>query len=280
VYSVGSALPVRLLHISDLHAGSVEETAVEQSLEPLVERVRPELIVASGDLAHRGRRREHERAAAFLRGLGRPLLVIPGNHDIPYVFPARFTRPWAEFERQWETVQPVFRADDLVVVGLNSVRPWRHQSGGIRSGQIARAKELLAEAPEGALRVVVLHHHLIGAPWRSRKKPVARRSEVLAGLVDAGAELILAGHIHQAAVSERHEFEVERNGIRGVTVSVAPGLGQPRPNRRGEARGLHVYEASEDSLLVQTYVWRDEDWGLTAVRRFPRGRSPLSSEPG
>ena len=280
MYSVGSALPVRLLHISDLHAGSVEETAVEQSLEPLVERVRPELIVASGDLAHRGRRREHERAAAFLRGLGRPLLVIPGNHDIPYVFPARFTRPWAEFERQWETVQPVFRADDLVVVGLNSVRPWRHQSGGIRSGQIARAKELLAEAPEGALRVVVLHHHLIGAPWRSRKKPVARRSEVLAGLVDAGAELILAGHIHQAAVSERHEFEVERNGIRGVTVSVAPGLGQPRPNRRGEARGLHVYEASEDSLLVQTYVWRDEDWGLTAVRRFPRGRSPLSSEPG
>ena len=280
MYSVGSALPVRLLHISDLHAGSVEETAVEQGLEPLVERVRPELIVASGDLAHRGRRREHERAAAFLRGLGRPLLVIPGNHDIPYAFPARFTRPWAEFERQWETVQPVFRAEDLVVVGLNSVRPWRHQSGGIRSGQIARAKELLAEAPEGALRVVVLHHHLIGAPWRSRKKPVARRSEVLAGLVDAGAELILAGHIHQAAVSERHEFEVERNGIRGVTVSVAPGLGQPRPNRRGEARGLHVYEASEDSLLVQTYVWRDEDWGLTAVRRFPRGRSPLSSEPG
>ena len=279
MYSVGSALPVRLLHISDLHAGSVEETAVERSLEPLVERVRPELVVASGDLAHRGRRREHERAAAFLRGLGRPLLVIPGNHDIPYTFPARFTRPWAEFERQWETVEPVFRADDLVVVGLNSVRPWRHQSGGIRSGQIARAKELLADAPHGALRVVALHHHLIGAPWRSRKKPVARRSEVLAGLVDAGAELILAGHIHQAAVSERHEFEVEHNGLRGVTVSVAPGLGQPRPNRRGEARGLHVYEANADSLLVQTYVWRDDDWGLTATRRFPRGREPLRTEP-
>ena len=275
MYSVGSALPVRLLHISDLHAGSVEATAIEQSLKPLVERVQPELIVVTGDLTHRGRRREHERAAAFLRGLGRPLLVIPGNHDIPYTFPARFTRPWAEFERQWETVEPVFRSDELIVVGLNSVRPWRHQSGGIRRPQIARAAELLAEAPEGALRVVALHHHLIGAPWRSRKKPVARRSEVLAGLVDAGAELILAGHIHQAAVSERHEFEVERNGLRGVTVSIAPGLGQPRPNRRGEARGLHVYEASADALLVQTYVWREDDWGLTARRRFPRGREPL-----
>ena len=260
-----------------MHAGSVEETPVESGLAALIERVGPELIVVTGDLAHRGRRREHESAAAFLRALGRPLLVTPGNHDIPYTFPARFTRPWAEFERQWETVEPVHRSESLLVVGLNSVRPWRHQSGGIRSAQIARAGELLAQAPDGALRVVALHHHLIGAPWRSRKRPVARRSEVLAGLVDAGAELILAGHIHQAAVSERHEFEAEHDGLRGVTVSVAPGLGQPRPKRRGEARGLHVYEAHEDELLVETYVWRGDDWGLTATRRFPRGRAPLRS---
>ena len=257
----------------------MEETAVEASLAPLIERVSPELIAVTGDLTHRGRRSEHERAAAFLRGLGRPLLAIPGNHDIPYTFPARFTRPWAEFERQWETVEPVFRSDGLVVVGLNSVRPWRHQSGGIRSSQIARTAERLADAPAGALKVVCLHHHLIGAPWRSRKRPVSRRSEVLAGLVDAGAELILAGHIHQAAVSERHEFEVDRGGVPGVTVSIAPGLGQPRPSRRGEARGLHLYEATAESLLVQTYTWRENDWGLTAVRTFPRGREPLSTEP-
>ncbi len=108
-----------------------------------------------------------------------------------------------------------------------------------------RARELLAEAPEGALRVVALHHHLIGAPWRSRKKPVSRRSHVLAALVDSGAELILAGHIHQGAVSERHEFEVISGDVRGVVVSIAPGLGQPRPQRRGEARGLHVYECDD-----------------------------------
>jgi 3',5'-cyclic AMP phosphodiesterase CpdA len=173
----------------------------------------------------------------------------------------------------------VHSSETFFALGLNSVRPWRHQSGGVREGQLQHAARLLGEAPAAALRVVVLHHHLIGAPWRSRKKPVARRSHVLAALVDAGAELILAGHIHQAAVSERHEFEVETNGLRGVTVSIAPGLGQPRPNRRGEARGLHVYEASNDALAVQTYVWREDDWGLTATRRFPRGRRPLAIEP-
>lgn len=272
-------MPTRFLHISDLHTGTREDAAIERALATLIERIEPELIVASGDLTHRGRREQHERAAAFLKRLGRPLLVVPGNHDIPLLPPARFTRTFDEFARQWQTTEPVYRSTDLFIVGLNSVRPWRHQSGGIRESQLRRTAKLLAEAPAGALRVVALHHHLLGAPWRSRKKPVAKRSYVLARLVDAGAELILAGHIHQGAVSERREFEISSGGELGVTVSTAPGLGQPRPNRRGEARGLHVYEIFDSSLRIDTYVWRDGEWGLTGVRRFPRGREPLAVEP-
>jgi 3',5'-cyclic AMP phosphodiesterase CpdA len=272
-------VPTRILHLSDLHTGTREDPAVERAVAALVDRTEPELIVASGDLTHRGRAEQHERAARFLRGLGIELVVIPGNHDIPYTFPARFTRTFAEFERHWRTTEPVYRSDRLHVVGLNSVRPWRHQSGGLRQGQLDRAARLLAEAQDGALRVAVLHHHLIGAPWRTRKKPVARRNHVLGSLVDAGAELILAGHIHQAAVSERREFEVTTGGERGVTVAVAPGLGQPRPHRRGEARGLHVCESTERSLRVETYVWQVDDWVLTAEREFPRGRLPLATAP-
>jgi 3',5'-cyclic AMP phosphodiesterase CpdA len=272
-----SALPIRLLHISDLHVGTAEAPKVERSLAALIERAAPELVVASGDLTHRGRPEQHAAAAAFLRALGPPVLAIPGNHDIPYTFPARFTRTFAEFERHWQTTEPVHTSPTLYVVGLNSVRPWRHQSGGIREEQLRRTSELFAQAPAGALRVAVLHHHLIGAPWRSRKKPVSRRSHVLASLVDAGAELILAGHIHQGAVSERHEFEVIRGDVRGAVVSIAPGLGQPRPQRRGEARGLHVYEFDDAHLRVHTYTWRADEWALTAERVFPRGREPLAT---
>jgi 3',5'-cyclic AMP phosphodiesterase CpdA len=204
---------------------------------------------------------------------------VPGNHDIPYTPIARFTRTYEQFERRWETTEPTYRSERLHVVGLNSVRPWLQQSGRIRAGQLRDAARRLGEAAPGALRVVVLHHHLLGAPWRSRKKPVRDRSGVLAGLVDAGAELILAGHIHQAAVSERHEFEVVSGAIRGAVVAIAPGLGQPRPKRRGEARGLLVYESEDDALSAQTYIWRGDDWGLTAIRRFPRGREPLAAQP-
>jgi 3',5'-cyclic AMP phosphodiesterase CpdA len=264
-------VPATILHVSDLHVGARESPDVEAALASLVGRVRPELIVVSGDLAHRGLRDQHERAAALLRGFEVPVVAVPGNHDIPYTLPARFTRPWAEFERLWDTTRPVYVSDAVCLVGINSVRPWRHQSGGIRGDQLRWAAAQLAAAPPQALRMVSLHHQLTGAPWRTRKRPVARRDHVLGALVDAGAELIVSGHIHQGAVAERHEFEVWADGRRGAVVATAPGLGQPRPHRRGEARGLFVYEADERSITTHTYIWRGGDWGLTATRRFPRG---------
>ncbi|HET8751674.1 MAG TPA: metallophosphoesterase, partial [Gaiellaceae bacterium] len=217
----------RLLHVSDLHVGTHEEREVERALAQLVERLEPQIVVASGDLAHRGRRQQLERAAELLRSLGPPVVAVPGNHDLPYT-PARLVRPWAEFEQVWETTEPTLAAPGLHVVGLNSARPFRHQGGALSRAQLDRAAEQLAGAEEGALRVAVLHHHVIGAPWRAaRKRPVSRRNRVLRALVEAGADLILAGHIHQAAVSERHEFEVVGDEARAAVVAIAPGLGQP-----------------------------------------------------
>jgi 3',5'-cyclic AMP phosphodiesterase CpdA len=196
------------------------------------------------------------------------VLAVPGNHDLPYTVPARFISSWREFERVWETTEPTYSSPTLHVVGLNSARPYRQQSGSIGDDQLRGAKARLADAPAGAYRVVAFHHHMLGAPWRAaRKRPLARRNHVLRELVSAGADLIVAGHIHQAAVSERHEFEVTDDD-RTVVVSIAPGLGQPRPRRLGEARGLLVYDVDGGLLTVETHVWRGDDWSLTATRTF------------
>jgi 3',5'-cyclic AMP phosphodiesterase CpdA len=259
----------RILHVSDLHIGTREDPQVEQALARLAAQVQPEVVVASGDLTNRGRRSEHERAHELLRSLGAPVVAVPGNHDLPYTFPARFVSPWREFERMWKTTEPTYASPALHVVGLNSARPYRHQSGGIRDAQLREAAHRLGEAAASAYRVVVLHHHMIGAPWRTaRKRPVARRNHVLRELVSAGADLIVAGHIHQAAVSERHEFEVVTGDVPSVVVSIAPGLGQPRPRRVGEARGLHVYDVEGRTLTVQTHIWLGDDWVPTAKRVF------------
>lgn len=265
-------MSVHILHVSDLHTGTPEDPEVGAALARLVAQTGPELIVASGDLTNRGRRDEHEQAHSFLVSLGPPVLAVPGNHDLPYTVPARFTSPWAEFERVWGTVEPTYASAGLHVVGLNSTRPNRHQGGALDQSQLRDAAERLASAAPGAYRVVVLHHHLLGAPWGvARKKPLVRRGEVLRALVSAGADLILGGHTHQVAVNERREFDAVEDDLRSIVLSTAPGLGRPRPGRLREARGLHVYEVDETTLRVSTHIWRDGDWALSAQRVFPRG---------
>lgn len=263
-------MATRILHVSDLHVGAHDERDVEASLARLVERLEPQLVVASGDLSHRGRLAQLEHAAKFLRSLGPPVLAVPGNHDLPYT-PARFIRPWAAFERVWETTEPVASLPGLHVVGINSARPFHHQSGGLGGRRLERAVERLGEAEPGALRVAVLHHHLVSAPWRAaNKRPLARRKDVLHALAAAGADLILGGHIHQTTVSERHDFEAVGDGTQTTVLVTAPGFGQPRPRRLGEARGLHVYEADSEVIVIRTYGWSGGDWRPAAERRFPR----------
>jgi 3',5'-cyclic AMP phosphodiesterase CpdA len=261
----------RALHVSDLHAGRRETPGLEAALAALAAEVEPELVVATGDLAHRGRPAELEAARSLLEAAGRPVLAVPGNHDIPYVPVARATRPWRPFEEVFATTAPVYASERLTVCGLNSVRPWRHQGGRLSPAALAAAARALAEAPPGALRVVALHHHLTGSPWRAaRKLPLRRRDEALAALAAAGADLVLGGHIHQASVAHRHEFDARAADVPGVVLATAPGLGRPRPRRPGEAQGALVVEWDDELLTLHTYLLDGGRFRHAARRAFPR----------
>ena len=108
-------MAARILHVSDLHTGTREDPEVEAAVRSLLGRVEAELIVASGDLTHRGLRKQHERAHRFLTSFGLPVLTVPGNHDMPYTFPARFTRTYEEFTRLWGEVEQTYSSPSLHV---------------------------------------------------------------------------------------------------------------------------------------------------------------------
>jgi 3',5'-cyclic AMP phosphodiesterase CpdA len=262
----------RILHVSDLHIGRREAPEPVSALRELADALRPGLVVATGDLAHRGRRAELERAAELLRSLGPPVLAVPGNHDLPYSVPARFTRTYAAWCDVFGTTEPVHASGDLVVVGTSSARPWRQQGGALARGALGRVATHLRDAPRGSLRVVALHHHLAAPPWiAARKRPVRHRDLVLQSLAAAGAELVVGGHVHQAGVSERREFEaLEDRGARALVLATAPGLGRPRPRRRGEARGVNGYEWDAETLTVTTYSWDGGSFSVTGRRSFAR----------
>ena len=74
----------KLAHVSDLHIGrSVESDARAVRLCQALIEARVDHVVVTGDVTHKGRRRElarFEETFAPLREAGR-LTVIPGNHD-------------------------------------------------------------------------------------------------------------------------------------------------------------------------------------------------------
>ena len=266
-------MAARILHLSDLHLGHRDSFEPLDALPELIARFEPELLLTTGDLSHRGRPEQLARARELLEAVGLPLFAVPGNHDVPYTIPARFTRTFEPWRSVFGDTEPTHSSPGLVVVGLCSVRPWRQQGGWLEDTQIAHAVETLRAAPPEALKVVALHHHLAAPPWRAkRKRPLGRRDHVLQAFAEAGAELVVSGHVHQAGIAERREFEaLEDSGIGSLVLATVAGLGRPRPHRRGEARGVNLYVADERSLTVTTFTWAGGAFAEVAQRRFPRG---------
>ncbi len=80
--------------------GETSGPELRADLELVVERTRPDFIVASGDLADYGQREELEAYRDAITGLGVPVASVPGNHDYLSVLSRaaidEFFAAWAE----------------------------------------------------------------------------------------------------------------------------------------------------------------------------------------
>src|ERR1700736_241441 len=88
-----------IVHLSDIHFGRTDHATIA----PLIEAVtgmRPDLVAVSGDLTQRARTVEFRDARAFLDTLPKPLIVVPGNHDVPlHNLYARFVQKLEKYQR-------------------------------------------------------------------------------------------------------------------------------------------------------------------------------------
>ena len=257
------------MHVSDLHVGAGPNLDTESlsGLREIVSEHRPQVLVASGDLTHRNRPEQHEHAASLLRSLDVPIVAVPGNHDIPAFPPRRFTRTFEAFSDVWNEVEPAHHSDGLSVVGLSSVRPWLYQEGLVTQQQLERLAQEFDDRPDTA-RVVVTHHHLASAPWRTAKRPLLRRPKLLDALSELQVDLVLAGHVHQSSAVAAAEFYVGLDT--SVVASTTAGLGRPRPGRHAEVRGCQLWKIDATQLHCTTFSWAGEQLRRVSERVFPR----------
>jgi 3',5'-cyclic AMP phosphodiesterase CpdA len=188
-----------IAHISDLHFGT-EDAGAAESLDRDLKAIVPSLLVVSGDLTQRGRRRQFEAAHEYLRRLPTPQLVIPGNHDIPlFDVVRRFASPLTRYCRHIsEELNPCYRDDQLVVLGLNTARSLTWKNGRISLDQIRLAKETFEPVGSSRFKILVTHHPFIPPPGQPEGaiQLVGRAKAALKILDDTGVDMLLAGHLH------------------------------------------------------------------------------------
>ena len=97
-------MTTRMFHISDVHFG-VENRSALAIVEQAVREERPDALICTGDLTQRAKHSEYAAAAQWFGGLGVPVVLEPGNHDMPYYNPIeRFTDPYRRYRRLAEKV--------------------------------------------------------------------------------------------------------------------------------------------------------------------------------
>lgn len=191
-------MSIRLLQVSDPHFGT-ERPAVVEALQRLAQALRPQVLLLSGDITQRATRAQFAAARAFVQRLQVPhLLAVPGNHDIPlWHLPLRLLRPYARYRAAFgEELEPSLETDELLLLGLNTTRWWRHEDGQLSAAQIARVAQRLARARPGQRRVVVVHQPLWVTRPEDRKNLLHGHAQALQAWGAAGVDLIVGGHIH------------------------------------------------------------------------------------
>lgn len=187
-----------LLQISDPHFGT-EQAPVLQALHALALSQQPDLVVLSGDITQRARRAQFAAARRFIDSLApRALIAIPGNHDIPlFNLAARLAAPYGNYLSAFgPALEADYVSEQLLVLALNSTRPWRHKNGELSAAQISAVSARLRAATPAQLRVVVLHHPLWALRPSDEANLVRGHRQAIAEWTDAGLDLVLGGHIH------------------------------------------------------------------------------------
>jgi len=252
--------PLVLAHLSDLHLGAHDPGAVA-SIVADVAAVRPALTVVTGDCTMRARASQFRQARDLLDQLPRPLLVVPGNHDVPLVSVARLAGPYRRY-RRWISadLDPVVRLPGLTALGLQSTPPWRWKSGRISRRQSDAVRSVLGAAPAGDLRLLALHHPP-RAPGLAR---LVGRRRLLRAVAAARVDLLLVGHTH---VPESRRVEVEASELEAIEVVAGTATSL---RTRGVGRSWTVIRVSVDSVAVEERRQTAAGWRADRTTRYPR----------
>lgn len=254
-----------IAHLSDLHFGTENPPVVEGLVREL-EAKRPSLVAVSGDLTQRARAGQFRAARAFLDRMPAPIVVVPGNHDIPlFNVVERWLAPLGGYTRHINAdPEPFFHDEALAVMGVNTARPGKWKDGRLSVSQIERIRERFGPIPERVFKVIVTHHPFIPSPGARGQALVERGIEALQAAEECGVDLLLAGHLHMGFTGDvRPHYLSIRRSMLVAQAGTATSL-----RHRGEPNTYNWIVVDPPQLSIEVRSWEGAAFETRAVTRY------------
>ena len=268
----------KILQVSDLHFGPPFLPEVAEAVLVHAQELNPDVVVVSGDLTQRARPAQFAAAADFLAKFQKPLVVVPGNHDVPlFRVWERLLSPHGRYRRHIsQDLDTVTELPGMMIVGLNSTRRLTLTNGRIRRWQLEFAAEAFSRAEPGALRVVVTHHHLAPAQDFSsgHLMPFAKRA--VERFTRFEVDVVLAGHMHRSYIGNSLDFfpgDLRRRGI--VIVQCGTTTSRRGRGRERMKNTFNFIRADEGHIRVAHFAWMNQLRYFAPISEhlFPRGEN-------
>lgn len=272
-------------HFSDVHFGPPYVETVGASLLEFAEEIEADVIIASGDFTQRAKREQFEAARAFLDRLPKvPLIVTPGNHDVPlYRVMERITSPFRHYrEFISDKLDTVTRVPGAVIVALNSTAPRRAITNGrIHNWQLDFAREAFSDAAEGDKRIVVAHHHFAPPPDFEGGDVMPKAKRALDAFTQMGVDAIFGGHLHRAYIGNSLDVYSGMDREHGIVIVQAGTATSRRGRAREREKNSFNVVRMDDRIIRVTHYMFFEDSGFIPTSRhtfYRGGRPPMTQD--
>jgi 3',5'-cyclic AMP phosphodiesterase CpdA len=260
-----------IAHISDIHFGKVNPVVAEGLVADLSKRT-PSLLVMSGDFTQRARASQFAEAAAFMKRLPGPQLVVPGNHDISLhdVF-RRFFRTFSRYGKYITTdLRPTYRDEEMIVLGMNTARPfswtWNGfwKDGRLSQEQLLDLKLRTERLPPNVMRIVVTHHPFIPPPEARSHGIVLGAGRALDMMQQCGIHMLLAGHLHMNYSGDvRTHHEAVTRSILSIQAGTAISS-----RLRAEPNAYNWITIDRNKVSIEVRSWNGTAFDVRTIRHF------------
>ncbi|KTD16277.1 metallophosphoesterase [Legionella jordanis] len=189
---------MKIMHISDLHFG-MHLPLVMEAFQKELELLSPDVVIISGDLTQRAKVQQFIALQQFLLSVSTPILVVPGNHDVPlYNIFNRLFKPFKGYSHFVGKHFPSeFINDELAILGVNSVNPLRVKEGKLTSGTLQKIDDFFATQNK-AINILFFHHNF--DQIEDLHKPLENEEQFVSFLAGSKIDIVCTGHLHYANV--------------------------------------------------------------------------------